>query len=194
MANIVVYDVETLGVFDDSIILSMGAVAFDPEKEYTFADLIKPENSFFCKIDAASQKKMGRKSYASTINEFWKQQPLAVQQRSLLPSPQDISPGAAVEALRRWLKEKGATEKESTIFTRGSLDYSATQHLCQITLGVEVPVPYWTIRDVRTAVDLLSGSKNGYCRVSKDVSACIKHDPVHDCALDAMMLMYYIEE
>ena len=48
-------------------------------------------------------------------------------------------------------------------------------------------------RDVRTAVDCLYGSSNGYVEVVKDGfdrAAVIKHHPVHDCALDAMMLMY----
>jgi hypothetical protein len=48
-------------------------------------------------------------------------------------------------------------------------------------------------RDIRTAVDLLTGSSNGYCDVDHPLfnrASVIKHHPVHDCALDAMMLMY----
>jgi hypothetical protein len=48
-------------------------------------------------------------------------------------------------------------------------------------------------RDVRTAVDLMGGGTNGYCDVIHPLferAQVIKHHPVHDCALDAMMLMY----
>jgi hypothetical protein len=48
-------------------------------------------------------------------------------------------------------------------------------------------------RDMRTAVDLLSGGTNGYCDVVHpkfNRADVIKHHPVHDCALDAMMLLY----
>jgi hypothetical protein len=52
---------------------------------------------------------------------------------------------------------------------------------------------YAAWRDIRTAVDILTGSTNGYCDVvydGFDRHEVIKHHPVHDCALDAMMLMY----
>jgi hypothetical protein len=48
-------------------------------------------------------------------------------------------------------------------------------------------------RDVRTAVDILCGTTNGYTDVvypGFERAAVIKHHPVHDCALDAMQLMY----
>jgi hypothetical protein len=48
-------------------------------------------------------------------------------------------------------------------------------------------------RDVRTAVDILYGTTNGYVEVDHplfDRTAVIKHHPVHDCALDAMQLLY----
>ena len=48
-------------------------------------------------------------------------------------------------------------------------------------------------RDVRTAVDILYGTSNGYTDVVHPEfrrHEVIKHHPVHDCALDAMQLMY----
>lgn len=48
-------------------------------------------------------------------------------------------------------------------------------------------------RDIRTAVDIMYGSTNGYCSVEHPDFArhnVIKHHPVHDCALDVMMLLY----
>jgi hypothetical protein len=59
---------------------------------------------------------------------------------------------------------------------------------------VEPVFAYSRWRDVRTAVDLLTLSKNGYCEVDhpeflyeRDVT---KHNPIDDCALDIMMLLY----
>jgi hypothetical protein len=65
-------------------------------------------------------------------------------------------------------------------------------------LEIEPIFPYARWRDVRTAVDFLYGSMNGYVKV--DVPPWIesfdkeihitKHNPIDDCVLDAMMLMY----
>jgi hypothetical protein len=54
--------------------------------------------------------------------------------------------------------------------------------------------PYARWRDVRTAVDFLYNTSNGYCKVNYEEfnpdHHITKHDPIDDCILDAMMLMY----
>jgi hypothetical protein len=53
---------------------------------------------------------------------------------------------------------------------------------------------YSRFRDVRTAIDFLTGNFNGYCQVDHpdfnyDIDVT-KHNPIDDCALDIMMLIY----
>ena len=52
-------------------------------------------------------------------------------------------------------------------------------------------------RDIRTAIDILYGTTNGYCAVDCDgfdKSMVTKHHPVHDVCYDAMMLLYGVEQ
>jgi hypothetical protein len=62
-------------------------------------------------------------------------------------------------------------------------------------LGVEPIFHYSKWRDVRTAVDFLSGSNNGYCEVDYEgfdpALDITKHNPIDDCVYDAMQLMYF---
>jgi hypothetical protein len=61
-------------------------------------------------------------------------------------------------------------------------------------LGLDPVFPYSRWRDVRTAIDIFYDTENGYVDVShegfKSELMITKHDPVDDCLLDAMMLLY----
>jgi len=61
-------------------------------------------------------------------------------------------------------------------------------------VGVDEIFPHYRWRDVRTAVDFLYGTDSGYVVVdypdfSKDLHIT-KHNPIDDCVLDVMMLIY----
>ena len=100
--------------------------------------------------------------------------------------------------LREWADSKN--DKKCYVWARGNLDellYRALEF--QITGNRDDTVfAYNRWRDVRTAVDFLTGSSNGYCKVDHpefnseiDVT---KHDPVDDCALDIMMMIYGVKK
>lgn len=104
----------------------------------------------------------------------------------------DVGFVQGIELLRAKMMQLGFTA-ESTIWTRGNLDSTAMNH-AHLKMGAPKLFEYWQVRDVRTAVDLLSGSSRGYCEVSKSLPGFMAHNPVHDCARDALMLRYYVEE
>jgi hypothetical protein len=82
--------------------------------------------------------------------------------------------------------------KQQTMWARGSLDQMAIDSLA-VKFDLEEITGYNVWRDVRTAVDILYGTTNGYVEVVHPLFSrheVIKHHPVHDCALDAMQLMY----
>ena len=78
-------------------------------------------------------------------------------------------------------------------WARGNLDQlvmDSIEEQCEIT-----PIFYYARwRDVRTAVDFLYGTSNGYCKVDYEgfnpSLHITKHDPIDDCILDTMMLLY----
>ena len=82
--------------------------------------------------------------------------------------------------------------KKQTMWARGSLDQMAIDSLA-VKFDLEEITGYNMWRDVRTAVDIMFGTTNGYVEVDHPLfkrHEVIKHHPVHDCALDAMQLMY----
>jgi hypothetical protein len=87
---------------------------------------------------------------------------------------------------------KFANADKQTMWARGSLDQMAIDSLA-VRVGMQEITGYNVWRDVRTAVDILYGTTNGYVDVDHPLfkrHEVIKHHPVHDCALDAMQLMY----
>jgi len=93
--------------------------------------------------------------------------------------------------MHNWLN-KFTTPQKHTMWARGSLDQLVIDSLAK-KFDLQPLTDYNRWRDVRTAVDILYGTTNGYCEIEYpnfERAACIKHHPVHDCALDAMMLMY----
>jgi len=184
------FDVETLSTESTTVILSAALLYFDPEKQPTYNQLL--EDACFVKLDSKDQvERLGRTVSKGTLN-WWKEQHEYVHAVSFNPNPEmDIKAEMAMEILQRYV-EKHDPERKSVIWARGSLDQMAIDSL-SMALDIEPIMPYNRWRDVRTAVDCFTGSTNGYCDVDhpefirEDV---IKHHPVHDCALDAMMLMY----
>jgi hypothetical protein len=66
----------------------------------------------------------------------------------------------------------------------------------QLTIEPIFPFKRW--RDVRTAVDFLTGTTNGYCKVDypgfDPYLHITKHNPIDDCVLDVMQLIYGVKE
>ena len=185
------FDVETLGVESTCVILSAAMVHFDPEMRPTYQDLL--DNACFVKFDVKEQIQLGRTSSKSTL-EWWKTQHEYVRKVSLDPTRNDMTAENGMTAFYNYMAKFPNADKQ-TMWARGSLDQMAIDSLA-VRLGVQEITGYNMWRDVRTAIDIMSGSTNGYCEVDHPLfnrTQVIKHHPVHDCALDAMMLMYWKE-
>lgn len=185
-----VFDVESLGTRENSVILSWALVSFQPDEDFTYDSLI--ENAYFDKLDVKDQFRAGREKDDSTI-EWWRKQTKEARKMSLIPDPErDLPMLDAYHNMVNYLKKTGH-RRNSIIWTRGSMDWTLLEHMCAINLNVLTPWLYNQVRDVRTAVDLLTGSSNGYCTVLPEAGVpdnVPKHDPVVDCAFDACMLVY----
>jgi hypothetical protein len=159
------FDVETLGVESNSVILSLACIYFNPDERPTYKELV--DSAFFVKFNVRDQvENYGRKIDKGTL-QWWEKQCEIVRKKSFIPSKDDRNLKTGVESFH---------------------------HSIERQLKVETLLPYNRWRDVRTAVDFLTGGNNGYCTVDhvdflyeRDI---IKHDPVIDCALDIMMLLY----
>lgn len=183
-----IFDVETLGVESNAVVLSAALIHFDPEKQPTYQDLVN--DACFVKFNAKEQLNMGRTVSKSTL-AWWKEQHEYVRKLALEPSYEDVTAAVGIRVLYDYMARFPNSDKQ-TMWARGSLDQLVIDSLC-VKLGMQEITGYNMWRDVRTAVDILYGTSNGYVEVVHPEFQrhnVIKHMPVHDCALDAMMLLY----
>ena len=155
------FDIETLGVESNSVILSMACVHFDPANKTNHKQL--RENAFFAKFDVNDQvHRLGRKIDRETVN-WWKKQCKNARIASFEPDPmRDVTYELGYHRMLDWVKK--FYEKDSWVWARGSLDQVVFDSITK-QCGLEPVFPFNQWRDVRTAVDFLYNTKNGYCRV-----------------------------
>jgi hypothetical protein len=183
------FDIETLGVESTSVILSLGIVHFDKGVD-NYSDLI--ENGLFIKFNANEQvKQYGRTIDKDTIT-WWSKQNEYARATNFIPHESDLTVMDGLGILKRYIK-KHRTDDNEVFWARGSLDQVCIDSLCKAA-DEDLITFYNNWRDVRTAIDFISEKpKNGYCQVAHPTfnrdDVC-KHHPVHDCALDVMMLLY----
>jgi hypothetical protein len=188
-----IFDVETLGKESNSVILSMAAIYFEPDKEPSHTQL--RDSAFFVKFDVQDQiKRLNRKVGKTTI-EWWSKQCENARNKSFKPRADDITFEIGYEAMRQWANTKN--DSKCWVWARGNLDQLVLDSMEeQLELKPIWPFSRW--RDIRTAVDFLYGTTNGYVEV--DTPAWVeafdsklhitKHNPIDDCVFDAMQLMY----
>jgi len=184
------FDVETLGKRTDSVLLSLGCIYFNPNDKPSPEKLLT--DSFFVKFDVKEQiEKYNRTVNKSTI-DWWAKQNKIAQEKSLIRKSDDFPLLEGIESFRSWTKQYKQKGKKDWIWIRGNLDQLILDAV-EEQLKID-PIFYFNnYRDVRTAIDLMNDGTTGYCEIdypgfSKDDYP--KHDPVADCLLDVMMLLY----
>lgn len=183
------FDVETLGIESNCIVLSAAIIYFDLDERPTLKELI--DRALFVKFNAVEQKKLNRTITPSTLN-WWKEQHEFVRKLSFVPHEDDYSMVDGLEQLRAYVKKHGSGD--NMVWARGGLDQMSIESLAR-TAGVEPFHDYNAWMDVRTAIRCLkaTANKRAYIKIPDDIMQSYdvtKHHPVHDCALDIMMLLH----
>lgn len=202
MALDLIYDFETMGQDVTSCVaLSFAGIFFDKERfvsdnPYTYDELIDPDRSniIHCKLSVEDQvKNYGRTIEQGTL-DWWSKQN-AEAQKVLTPLDSDLT----LEELSRKLLEFISHIKIGCSWTRGnSFDPVLLDSLYK-NLGIENPLPWWTIRDTRTFIEALTldqvGLKNSFNPLTQEEydAKFVHHDPVHDCALDIMRMQLVVK-
>lgn len=182
------FDIETLDTESTTVILSAAIIHFG-EGDFSYEDLIL--NSMFVKFDAKEQMRLGRTVSKDTL-EWWAKQNEFAKKTNFTPMASDVKALDGIGMLMDYIEQYGGSDQ--TFWARGSLDQMAIGSLTK-SLEVDYIAEYYKWRDVRTAIDCMCSSTkgNGYCDVSHSTfnrHNVVKHHPVHDCALDIMMLRY----
>lgn len=190
----ILFDIETLGKGSDSVILSMAAVHFDPVAKTSPAEM--RDNAFFVKMSVKDQvQRLGRTMEKSAM-EWWSKQCENARCASFNPLSSDMTLEQGLDGLKEW-SDKVDPSGKCIIWARGNLDQLVID-CAEEKMEREHIWPYNRWRDVRTAIDFLYNSSNGYCKVDYpgfDPALHItKHNPIDDCVFDAMMLLYGVKE
>ena len=187
-------DIETLGVESTSAILSIAIIHVPDAEPRPAVELMS--DYIFVKFDVKDQISRFKRTVDMGTVEWWKKQSKIARDKSYERNPDlDLSCEEALDRIDAWVK-KHTDYSNELVWIRGTLDQMAVDSLYS-ALKRKPPFNYNVYRDMRTAVDLLyPNSKGGYVEV--DSSLCvgfdalqwIPHDPLHDVARDAAILLY----
>jgi exodeoxyribonuclease VIII len=156
MAKHLMVDLETCGTTPDTVILTLGAVHFDPWDSGV-------TDQIYLKLDLDDQDKLGRKIDAKTI-EWWSTQDPAVMEEAFSEDGR-IPFADALEQFRKFAWGCDAFWSHGSIFDLVILENALFQ------IGKPLPWQFWQIRDTRTLFDL------GH---SHDMPKANKHNAIED--------------
>ena len=186
------FDIETLGVESTTVILSAGIIYFDPEvdSDVTYEELVS--RGLFVKFNAKDQVQRLDRTISKSTLDWWNKQGEWQQKTNFVPNEEeDLFAEDGIKIIHKYINKYMGGKKwdTETIWARGSLDQMAIDSLCN-KARVDPIAPFNRWRDMRTAIDMLYGTSNGYCKVRDlDMDTVAKHHPVPDCALDILMLL-----
>jgi len=183
-------DVETLDVESTSVVLSCAIISFDLDEVPDYQKIL--DRALFVKFDVQEQfKNMGRTIKESTL-QWWSTQPLFTRQKSFIPLETDLDAATGLELIRDYADLDPVSDNNRNVkfWARGILDQSTLDSLSNKVRG-DILVPYNNWFDVRTFLFALYESESGYINVPgfNHRNLVTKHDPVHDCANDLMMIL-----
>lgn len=161
----VMLDLETLSTRPNAVILSIGAVKFDP-----FSNRIDVDEGLDLRIDVDEQSALGRNVQEETV-KWWETQPKEVQDAAFNPDGR-IGLNDFIRALNKFLV--GA----DNIWAQGpAFDIVILEDLYR-QLGIPTPWQFWQIRDSRTLF--------GVHGDPRDKNRQGAHNALMDCCYQAM--------
>lgn len=181
MATDFIIDMETLGQADRAVVLSIGVFPIpeeDPKEVFGYSMVETCSMGYYAKIERESQIKLGRTIEQDTLN-WWKAQ--GDSARNVLSSTGCWEFEKVHKDIMAILRNYDYNPKNSRIWSRGMIDQRWFQSLCR-TYHLE-EIPFWIWRDIRTALEILTGSPFGTLKEEDDLGF-IKHNALHDCVLD----------
>ena len=179
-------DLETLGLFDDSIILSMGVCTWDITVPIDFKQLT--DEGLFLKFNSVEQMRIGRKTTQSTV-EWWKEQPEEAKEISFYPKQTDISIKSMSTHIINWFEQKGLKHDDIDMWTRvQGFERFKIQHVCE-TLGLTELFDRKRYFDVPTLAHCTMQDRYAGIYADKfEGEGFVYHHPVHDAALDIIRI------
>lgn len=194
----ILLDFETVDVKPSAIVLDLAAVVFYEKQVDTFTQLVNDSSRVFSvKFNVKTQT--GRTVGKSTL-EWWAKQS-GNARKVFDPSPDDVELRDGILEFKEFCTRAGVDPKHSLGYVRGaSFDFPLMADIVDKlfdTFGLDYssfPVPFWMQRDVRTAISFAMLDPHlRQLPVPKGLfEGFIKHNSVHDCCKDVILLQHAI--
>lgn len=187
MSKECIVDFETLSTRPDGVVLSLGIVIADPEEDdIDFDSLI--EKGIEIKFDTKSQIALGRHVEQGTL-DWWSKQG-ADAKRVLTPSENDLQLHDISEHIQNYFDEHNFNPKKGLVWARRShFEWNLFENIFR-TLNIEKVIPYYTMRDIPSVIDVNCGTISGKVPGFKPHPHTILHNALHDCCNDFLQLVY----
>lgn len=158
----IMVDIETLGVKPGCVIMSIGAVSFNPKKLGSVG-----QKKFYANIDPQDSISRGFHTEKGTV-EWWKKQSEEAKQH-LIENRQPIET-VVTDFIDWWRKQKG--EK---IWCQGANFDAPLLEAVFEKLELKAPWKFWNVRDTRTIYDMCDFNPYSIKREGT------YHDALDDC-------------
>ena len=186
-----IIDIETLGLETDAPVASIACTPIDFAKHEAYSTYVN--TTFSLKLDWQKQiRDKTHKPDESTMAWWAKQSDEA--RRYIQPLPSDVTLKDGLKFLNDFLTNHHGFTKDSWICSRGmAFDFAILDRNYRL-YNIKPAIPYNKQRDIRTMIDCLQGSNNGYYEAKAKLDEpCIKHVALYDAAYDAFALSELIE-
>ena len=194
-----VADSETLGRWDDAVLLSWATTIANLYKRYTLKQLVE-EHTFFIKLNVREQMRMGRQKDQQTV-EWWygksKRNPCEEARIvSLYPREDDTSIKDLADNIRKGCHRLGIDPRSVDWCDRNLFDLRKAQHAIEITCKQDSNEPW----DYHNTFDIVSwlrgvGQTDRYAGIKAwELPGMVYHDPRYDAALDWLRLQKTMED
>ena len=203
-------DLETLAWSEDAVITAFSATIFhfEKDKDLTYKEIL--DKTFYVKLDSKDQiKRFARKVDKGTM-DWWKKQPLEVQEMSIKSKPDDVKADDMLNMFKDFLVENKFDFYNSYIWTRGiAYDIPKVESFIKNVADSEEPNTYnsnfngyvknkdkylvntFRARDIRTFHDLVADVDNGKWDFPEGrPKEFVEHHAAHDIALDVLKLVH----
>ncbi len=157
-------DLETLGTSPDTVILTLGAIKFDP---YTN---VEPSNGLYLRVNVDDQTEIGRTIDQSTL-DWWGKQDESIREEALGDGDR-VGLKELTKSLNKWCVGLDYLWCQGPLF-----DYAILENLYK-NLQIPIPWNFWQIRDSRTL----------FAMMPKDPRKAIQsdaHNALADCYYQA---------
>lgn len=203
-------DLETLGWSETAVITAFSATIFNfnKDKDLTYPEIV--EKTFYAKLNSKDQiKRFGRTTDKGTM-DWWKKQPLEVQEMSIKTKPDDVLCDDMLVNFQEFLNKNKFDWYNSYVWTRGiAYDIPKIESLIKDVADAEESnsfnstfgeyskkkdkylVNTFRARDIRTFNDLVGDSNDGKFQMPTGIPPeFVEHHAQHDIALDVLKLLY----